>query len=125
MDKIEPIKIKRGDNARIINLIDYINIKIACNEPSEKLIKQYNYINNLVNELRNKDKIIDEFVEYTSIDDFLDKYCECPLRASELAKTIKNKCDLKKTINDIETELKESQKYKLIKRHNISFIKHT
>lgn len=46
--KMEPLIIKRGDSMRIINLIDNINMKIACNEPNEKLWKQYNYVVDLV-----------------------------------------------------------------------------
>lgn len=119
--KMEPLIIKRGDSMRIINLIDNINMKIACNEPNEKLWKQYSYVVDLVSRLRNT-SLPTQLEEFTCLDDFLDNHYENAFKVSELTKMLKNLCDLKKTKNDIENELVDSQKYKMINKHNVPYI---
>lgn len=122
--ELEQLTIRKNDSNRIKYLIDTINIKILDKNPSEKLISQYNYVKELVNELRsNKQTKNNEFIPYSSCVDFLNENInELPIKISELSKAIKSKCGIRKTKKEIENELKESSNYKLITKHNTSYV---
>ncbi len=127
--ELEPLSIRKNDTNRIKYLIDIINIKILDENPSEKLIRKYNYVKELVNKLRSDKKNQNTFCEpkeYKSCVDFLNENIkEYPIKISTLSKEIKSKCGIRKVKKEIEDELKENPNYKLITKHNTSYVDRT
>ncbi len=127
--ELEPLVIHKNDTNRIKYLIDSINIKILDNNPSEKLVRQYNYVKKLVGQLRSYKKIqnVNETIvsqkEYKSCVGFLNENIkEYPIKISSLSKEIKSKCGIRKIKKEIEDELKDNPNYKLITKHNTSYV---
>ena len=135
MSYIEEIPLESTDTKLIVDLIDKINwitqtfdYENASDIDLAHLNNTYQYALRKITEWRNETKqshkISVEIEPYSNILDFLEKYFsnDDRIKCSDVTKSIRKCCGMKKTKKDIQKELDDQDHYRMISLHNVSYI---
>ncbi len=135
MSYIEEIPLESTDTKRIVDLIDKINwitqtfdYENATEIDLAHLKNTYEYALRKITEWREETKQshkISFMIEpYNNIIEFMNKYfsSEDRVKCSDVTKSIRKCCGMKKTKKDIQKELDDQDHYRMISLHNVSYI---